>query len=127
MVRYLSSAWFERLRETTGSSGAPEGTGGTGAVLRYHVDRATERISYDVVAGSGPAFVRHPTEGDADLTFVTDYATAAAVASGSLSTQAALTEGRIRVAGDLGLLVGLEHEVGGADPVPAAVRAETEY
>jgi putative sterol carrier protein len=83
--------------------------------IRYHV----------CLSDAGATVVRGPAA-TADVTFAEDYATAAAVASGSLSAAAALLAGRIRVAGDVATLV--EHQpLLRADPLPPAVRAATTY
>jgi hypothetical protein len=99
--------------------GAPEpGAGEPGA---------GDAADYDVVIAAGRAVIRHPVVGRADLTFTSDYPTAAAIAAGTLSTRAALAEGRLRVAGDVGILSRRASDVAGLDPVPAGLRAETEF
>jgi hypothetical protein len=137
MVRYLSTAWFDRLRDDTEGVAAPHGA--SDALVLRHVVRpdaaapgatgADDRrgADYDVVIEAGRAVIRHPPIGPADLTFTSDYPTAAAIAAGQLSTQAALAEGRLRVAGDVNILARRAADVSGLDPVPAGLRAETEY
>jgi hypothetical protein len=88
---------------------------------------AGDAADYDVVIAAGRAVIRHPVVGRADLTFTSDYPTAAAIAAGTLSTRAALAEGRLRVAGDVGILSRRASDVAGLDPVPAGLRAETEF
>jgi hypothetical protein len=145
MVRYLSSAWFDRLREHAETFVAPGPNLPAAApvparpadeeplVLRHVLrgDNGPEQTDgggdYDVVIAGGGATIRHPTSGRADLTFTTDYPTAAAIAAGRLSTHAALAEGRLQVAGDVGIVARRSADVAGLDPVPAALRAETEF
>lgn len=136
MVKYLSAAWFDRLRHTEPVS-APEGPGAL--VLRHRlrdpdngdpagVDPAgVGDCDYDVVVTAGQAVIRHPVHGQADLTFTSDYQTAADIAAGRLSTRAALAEGRLRVGGDVGVLARRVADVSGLDPMPAGLRAETEF
>ena len=128
MARYLSDEWFEQL----GAGDVPPDPAPVGPVLvlahivsegpdgetRYHVQITGGRAQ--VVRGDiiGPP---------ADATFSENYATAAAVASGELSTAAALLAGRIRVAGDMATLVHRQGELAIEDPVPPAVRAATTY
>jgi hypothetical protein len=146
MVRYLSADWFAALREHTAGDAAPPDP--EALVLRYFVgtgpsvsgppgsgvggggpDGSPDEgpAGYDVVIAAGRASIRHPVAGPAHLTFTSDYRTAAAIAAGRLSTHAALAEGRLRVAGDVGILGRRAGEVAGLDPVPAGLRAETEY
>jgi hypothetical protein len=136
MVKYLSAAWFDRLRHTE-PVGAPDGPGAL--VLRHRLRAADNGgpddvdpgdagdWDYDVVVSAGRAVIRHPVHGQADLTFTSDYQTAAAIAAGRLSTRAALAEGRLRVGGDVGVLARRAVDVSGLDPMPAGLRAETEF
>jgi hypothetical protein len=101
-----------------------------GLVLRHRVrppGGGGGDADYDVVIDGGRAVIRHPVAGPADLTFTSDYPTAAAIAAGTLSTRAALAEGRLRVSGDVGILSRRASDVAGLDPVPAGLRAETEF
>jgi hypothetical protein len=62
-----------------------------------------------------------------DLTITCDWATATGLAQGTLSAQAALMAGRLRVRGDLAGLAGRAADLAGLDPVPASVRRQTTY
>ena len=53
-----------------------------------------------------------------DLTITCDWATAAELAQGKLSAQAALMAGRLRVRGNLARLAGRAADLVGLDPVP---------
>jgi hypothetical protein len=66
-------------------------------------------------------------EGAADLRFTTDYPTAAAIAAGEVGAQRAFVEGRLRVGGDLSLLIAHQRALAGVDDALAKVRAETTY
>jgi hypothetical protein len=120
-----------------GSMAAADGVEPAGALVLRHRVRGLagehspaaggDAADYDVVISAGRAVIRHPVHGPADLTFTSDYATAAAIAAGRLSTRAALAEGRLRVGGDVGILSSRASDVAGLDPVPAGLRAETEF
>jgi len=60
-----------------------------------------------------------------DLRFTTDYATAARIAAGGLGAQRAFVEGRLRVGGDLSLLIRHHKALSTIDDVLAGVRART--
>ena len=92
-------------------TGAPEGE------VRYHV----------IVAGGRAVLTRAAMPGAADATFTQGYATAAAIARGELTTQAALLAGQILVAGNMATLSARQEDLAGLDPVPPAVRAATTF
>ncbi len=60
-----------------------------------------------------------------DLRFTTDYATAAQIAGGALGAQRAFVEGRLRLGGDLGVLIRHHKALSTIDDVLAGVRART--
>jgi hypothetical protein len=84
-------------------------------------------VTYHVVVDRRGATLRAGPVPRPDLTFTSDYGTAAAVARGDLSTQAALSLGRIRVAGNVARLADRAEALAGLDPLPPALRAVTTY
>lgn len=132
MSEYLSSAWFDRLREQVGhvAAAAPGAL-----VVRNVVSGApgAVRVSYDVVVTTEGSHAVADSGRPADITLRTDYETASAVAAGRLSTQAALEQGRLKVSGDLGALgraaamIGAGPTEGAQDPLPGSLRAETTF
>lgn len=149
MARYLSDEWFSEAGAAasgaagwspapTGSQPPPDSQAAAGSrppldarpplVLEHLITASPEGdICYHVcLSDAGATIVRGPAS-EADVTFTEDYATAAAVASGSLSAAAALLAGRIRVAGNVAILVEHQPWGGSGDPLPAAVRAATTY
>jgi hypothetical protein len=125
VVRFLSDAWFKEVQAAAGHqppTGEPIAvlqqivTGGPDGAVRYHV----------IVAGDHAVLI--PGSADApDATFTEDYATAAAIAQGELTTQAALLAGHILVSGNMATLSARQDDLAGLDPVPAGVRADTTY
>jgi len=63
----------------------------------------------------------------ADLRITTRWDTAAAVAAGTLAAQRAFVEGRLRLGGDLSLLLTHQRALATIDDVLAPVRATTTY
>ncbi len=61
------------------------------------------------------------------VTFIQEYATAAAVAQGHLSAQEAFMTGRITLGGDAGALIAAAPAMAHVGDALAAVRAETTY
>jgi putative sterol carrier protein len=122
MERYLSPAWFDRVASETGP--APEQPD---VVLQQVVTGTPEgEVRYQVIIGDGRATILKGSPAEADMTFTSDYNTATAIASGTLSTETALSEGRIRVSGNLSRLDSHAGAVAGLDPL-AAARADTRF
>ena len=128
MPEFLSEKWLHELdhavrRSATVSALAPivieqvvEGVPGRGEVrYRFHVDGDGARV----------------TEGDApdrpDVRLSTDYDTAVAIALGRENPQIALARGRLRLGGDIDVLVRRSDALGALDDATAALRAATTY
>ena len=94
----------------------PDGTGELTVVLEAADGRLTMRRL-------GPG--EH--EEGAEVTVLLDYADAAALSSGALDPPAALSAGRIRVRGDLSVLVAGQALLAAARPRLAGLQAETTY
>jgi putative sterol carrier protein len=130
-VRYASSQWIEAAgRALAGDAGLKDATvdvrltleqvvtGAPGGTVRWHVTIDHGRVD----VAEGPA--ASPSPG---LRFTASYDTAAQIASGALGAQRAFAEGRLRVGGDLSLLVAHHRTLVSLDDALAAVRAETTY
>lgn len=129
-MHYLTPAWMEAARQALSRSEslrdltagltltieqvAIDVTGHQGGTVRWQLRVDDGRVELH----EGPA----PR---GDLRFTTDRATAAAIASGELGAQQAFIEGRLRVSGDLSLLVRHQRTLAAVDDVLATVRAET--
>jgi putative sterol carrier protein len=130
MVRFLSDAWLDELnaavrgREPRQGEEAADGalvlqqvvTGGPDGDRRYWV--RVERGS--VVFGGGEADAPHAT-------FTQDYETAAALNRGELSAEDAFLAGRVRVGGDVSVLLSHRSVLTGLEDVFAGVRTRTTY
>ena len=123
MARFLSEAWFGEVA-TAGPSAADEPV----VTLQQIVTGAPGGdVTYHVTVGGGRAVVVHGPAAHPDATFTQGYRTAAAVARGELTTEAALLAGDIVVAGDLTTLSAERVHLAGLDPLTAAVRAATTF
>jgi hypothetical protein len=124
MARFLSSAWFDDLgRALAGCDTAADGL----VVQQVVMDTPDGEVRYWMRIADQQATVRPGQTTHPDVTFTEDYATAAAIARGELTTQAALLAGRIRVSGNLATLAAHQDQLRGVDPLPAAVRAGTTF
>jgi SCP-2 sterol transfer family len=133
-VQYLSAEWMDAaaralagdtgLKEATADvvltleqvvTGVPGARGGPGeSEVRWHV--RVDRGSVALVPGPAEAF---------DVRFTTDYATAAATASGATGAQQAFAEGRLRVGGDVAALGRNQRAFAAVTDALAAVRGDT--
>lgn len=83
--------------------------------------------AWHVVVDHGAVRVRPGVIEHADVTFTQDRATAVKVGRGELSAQAAFMLGKLRVEGDVALLMAHHTAFAGLDDVFAAVRESTTY
>ena len=142
VVAFLSTEWVEALDEAASASetlaaraqgmdlvvqqqvfdlsaavpaGEPTGSAGAGEDFTYHVAFEDGRVAVRV----GPA----PS---ATIRFRQDLATALAIATGAMSAQRAFMTGKLRVGGDLSVLLTHGEALAELDDVFAAVRARTD-
>jgi putative sterol carrier protein len=128
MVTFLSDAWIDALdaaacaddRLATATAGLAfsveqEVLGGPAGDVRYHV-----------VFDHGAVSVRPGPLPGATVRFSVDHETASAIASGQGSAQRAFMAGRLRVGGDLRVLLEHGEVLGQLDDVFAEVRARTD-
>ena len=94
-------------------NGGPEGD------VTYALRLADGTVT--VIAGDG-----HP-DADADLEVVQDYATAADISRGDLTPSAAFAAGRLKLGGNVGVLVRHGDVAAGLDDLFGSLRAETTY
>jgi hypothetical protein len=132
----LSAEWFAEIARSAPAEtgGSADAGAGPPLVLEQVVHNTPDgEVRYRVVLHEGSARI-HPAAAHAngadsppDLTIVADWATASALAQGSLSAQAALMAGRLRIRGSLARLSTWGAGLAGVDPVPPDVRQRTTY
>jgi hypothetical protein len=128
-VRYLSPDWIDAAGRALAADGrlgtALVGvtltveqvvTGGPDGPVTWHLAISDGKVA--LAAGPAPR---------ADVRLSTDYPTAAGVAACDLAAQRAFVEGRLRIGGDLSLLIAHQRALAAVDDALAPVRAETTY
>jgi hypothetical protein len=129
VVQYLSDEWMD---EAAAALAAHPGTGGTvggePVLLQYEVTAAPGgKRSYALsFTADGVALEPGPHK-DASTSFTLDYDVAAQIARGDLSTQAAFMQGRLKLGGDVMVLVRQHALLEGLEDALGALRGRTEY
>lgn len=126
MSRFLSPDWLDAM--------AAAATGCTVPVIepaivvqQLVVDTTGEAVAWWIELGGGTVTLHAGRSGSPTVTFTQDTETAAAINRGELSAQAAFMTGRLRVGGDVQILLDRQDELVGVDDVFAAVRRTTTY
>jgi hypothetical protein len=128
-VRYLSASWIDAAGEALAAdTRLPRDLAGVTLTIEQRVEDAPDgAVTWHLAITDGrPRLGAGPAE-KPDVRFTTSYATASAIAAGRLPAQRAFVEGRLRIGGDLSLLITHQRAVGAVDDALAAVRAQTTY
>lgn len=118
------------IRTIVTAGAVPERNGAVDAheVSAYEVSVGGDTAGVRRVAASGPSGAPAIAEAaEGTVTFLTDRATAVAIASGRESAQAAFMAGRLRVDGDTRLLMAQQSVLGELDDLFGPVRAATDF
>jgi putative sterol carrier protein len=115
---FLSDEWIEEL-----AAAAAKATPAPHA--RVAIRQVVGDVAWTVRVADGAVSVDRDEA--ADLTLHTDAATAAALARGELATADALAAGRLRLSGDLSVLLDSAAGLAGLDAAYAEVRSATEF
>lgn len=129
MVEYLSDEWMERAAQAlAGSEALAEATRGVDLVVQYEVSGAPGgRRDYALCLRDGSVTLEQGPHPDAHVTFALDHATAASIAQGERSPQAAFMRGDLKLAGDVMVLVHQQALLASIDDALAELRADTEF
>ena len=127
MLAFLSDPWIEALdHAATDAGNLAELTVGMALVIEQEVVDGDRTVTYHVVIDDGRVSVRPGPAPTATVRFSQDADTARAVAAGELSAQRAFMTGRLRVGGDLTVLLAHGEALAELDDVFASVRARTD-
>ncbi len=128
VLAFLSPAWLAALDEAARSNEAlVRATADLRAVVEQEIaDTPQGTVRYHVVFDRGIVRVATGPAEDPTVRFSQDHATALGIAAGTESAQRAFMTGRLRVGGDLRILLDHRDALTALDDVFAAVRAETD-
>ncbi len=129
MVQYLSDEWMAEAGAALAESPALAGIESDAAVLlQYEVAGGPDgKRSYGVRFQGGAVSLEPGAHKDASTSFTVDYDVAAEIARGDLSAQAAFMQGRLKLGGDVMVLVRQHALMTGLDDALADLRGRTEY
>lgn len=126
MVQYLSDEWLEEAGAALAASTVE--TGDEPVVLQYEVTGAPGgKRSYSLSFADGAVELSTGARKDASTSFSLDYDVAAAIARGELSAQAAFMQGRLKLGGDVMVLVRQHQLLGDVTDALADLRERTDY
>ena len=129
MARYLSDEWLREVGEAAAASDTLRAaTAALELTVQHQVTEGPEGDrTFHVVLDHGEARVAAGPASAPDVVFTHDYETAAAIADGTLSAQAAFMIGKLRVGGNLTALIEHQRALNGLDDVLEEVRARTDF
>ncbi len=129
MVQFLSPEWMDELnRAAAEDQELAEAARDVHLTLKQVVSRpGQDEASYTLRIDGGRVEVAPGEAGTPDVTLTEDYATAAALARGELTAQAALLAGLVRVKGDTEALARGQQAMARAQLCFDRVREHTTY
>jgi putative sterol carrier protein len=125
-VKFLSDEWAAALKaELNASDAFRQAAAGHQATIQQVIDGSDGDVPYWIVIADSAIDMGTGTVDDADATITENYETAVKLATGELSPVTAFMTGKIKIAGNMGLLLGLQ---GVLTQLPAAMqRIDVEY
>jgi hypothetical protein len=128
VVAYLSDEWLERAGASLASSDElASRTADLDLAIAYEVTGAPAgKVGYTIRFDHGTTSVV-PGSTDAPVSFQLDYGTAADIAKGDLSAQAAFMQGRLKLVGDVNVLIRDGAVLDGVADALGDLRADTEF
>ena len=125
MVKYLSDEWMEQAAAALESADVPDDAQ---MVVQYEVSGGGNgKVRYVLKVEHGTATIVPGKQADAPVTFSLDYDTAVAVVTGELSAQVAFMQGKMKLAGDVRVLIDGAGALAAVHDTLGELRATTEY
>ena len=124
MLKFLSPQWAEALVASLNDSTDGATLQGVSFKLQQVVKGADGDVTY-WIALDGGSFTGGigPLDG-ADVTITQDYATAVELARGELNAQAAFMQGKLKVTGNMGMLLQNQDTIAALGPAMGAIEAD---
>jgi hypothetical protein len=128
-VRYLSPEWLAAAADAIAhDAGLQEAARDISLTLEQTVtDGPDGTVSWHIVLDNGTTRLVPGRAPHADLRFTTTWPTACAIALGELAAPTAFMEGRLRVGGNLTLLIGQQQKLSTIHDVLGDLRSATTF
>jgi putative sterol carrier protein len=125
-VKFLSDEWAEALKaELNQSEDFREAAAGHKATIQQVITGADGTTNYWITIGEGTIDLGVGDIDGEDATITQSYDSAAALAKGELSPVTAFMTGKLKIAGNMGMILGLQ---GALSQLPAAMaKIDVEY
>lgn len=126
-MQYLSDEWLEAAAAAMESVKLDPAPAERLAVEYEVTGSPFGKVNYALVAGSDGLAITAGKAVDPTATMSLDYATAASITKGELSPQAAFMQGKLKLGGDVRVLIDRAGELDSAGDVLAGLRGDTEF
>ena len=125
-VKFLSGEWAEALKaELNQSEDFRQAAAGHKATIQQVITGADGTTNYWITIGEGTIDLGVGDIDGEDATITQSYDSAAALAKGELSPVTAFMTGKLKIAGNMGMILGLQ---GALSQLPAAMaKIDVEY
>ena len=125
-VKFLSDEWAEALKsELNQSEDFQQAAAGHKATIQQVITGAEGTTNYWITIGEGKIDLGVGDIDGEDATITQSYDSAAALARGELSPVTAFMTGKLKIAGNMGMILGLQGALG---QLPAAMaKIDVEY
>lgn len=124
-VKFLSPEWAEAVKATLNASDGFRQAANQRATIQQVITSDDDETHYWIVIADGAIDLGVGDVEGADATITQSYETAVKLATSELSVITAFMTGKVKVAGNMGLLMGLQ---GALSQLPAAMQAiDTDY
>lgn len=129
VIRYLSDEWIEAANDAVSTSAElKKAAVGQDVTIAYEVTGTPSgKVRYAMTFKDGDASVTAGKHADAATAFTLDYDTARQIAQGELSAQAAFMQGRMKLDGDVTVLIGQYRLIDETEDALRELRGKTDY
>ena len=129
MIQYLSDDWLQAANDAVSTNNdLTTAAKAQSLTIDYEVTGAPDgKVTYGIVFNDGTVAIEAGKHKDASASFSLDYPTATEIAKGDLSAQAAFMQGRLKLAGDVTVLVRQYQMIDGLSDALAGLRTDTAF
>jgi putative sterol carrier protein len=124
MSKFLSPQWAEALVASLNDSGTGASLPGVSFKLQQVVTGSDGDVSYWIALHAGRFTGGIGPLADADVTITQDYPTAVELARGEVNAQAAFMQGKLKVTGNMAMLLQNQEAIAALGPAMSAIQTD---